>query len=223
MIQIKIAIKNRRILTSSFLSTNPIEESIMSSHADGIGPATEIRVQEPVGSTADNPHWTETLRDGSHVLIRSIQPADIDLERAFIEGLSPESRRFRFLGSFREPTDELLRHLTDIDRRHDAAFIALVHREGQKREVGVGRFSLSTDGRSCECAVAVADEWQNKGLGVLLMGHLIKVARERGIRSMISYDAADNTGMRDLARFLGFSRAPDPNDPRQVVHTLVLR
>ena len=194
----------------------------MHSPADGIGPATDLRVQEPVGSTADNLHWTETLRDGSHVLIRSIQPADIELERMFIERLSAASRRFRFLGSFREPTDELLRHLTDIDYRRDAALVALVHRDGQKREVGVGRFSLSADGRSCECAVVVADEWQNKGLGVLLMRHLIKVARERGIRSMISYDAADNTALRDLARFLGFSRAPDPDDPRQVVHTLVL-
>lgn len=194
----------------------------MNSHVDGSKPATAIRVQEPAGSTIDDLHWTETLRDGSHVLIRSIQPTDIELERAFIEHLSPASRRFRFLGSFREPSEELLRRLTDIDYRRDVGFLALVHREGHKREVGVGRFSLSADGRSCECAVAVADEWQNKGLGVSLMRHLIRVARERGIRSMISYDAADNTAMRDLARFLGFSRAPDPDDPRQVVHTLVL-
>ncbi len=100
--------------------------------------------------------------------------------------------------------------------------MALVHRDGEKREVGVSRFSLGADGQTCECAVTVADEWQHKGLGVVLMRHLIEVARARGIRSMVSYDAADNAAMRELADFLGFRRAVDPADPRQVVHTLSL-
>ena len=43
------------------------------------------------------PQWTETLSDGTHVLIRLIRSSDAELERAFIEHLSPESRRFRFL------------------------------------------------------------------------------------------------------------------------------
>lgn len=176
----------------------------------------------PTESSADSPHWTETLRDGTHVLIRPIHAADAALEKKFIERLSPVSRRFRFLGSISEPSDDLLRRLTDVDYRRDAAFVALVHREGEKREIGVSRFSLGADGKSCECAITVADEWQNKGLGVVLMRHLIEVARARGIRSMVSYDAADNAAMRDLARFLGFRRATDPNDPTQVVHTLSL-
>lgn len=169
-----------------------------------------------------DPHWMETLRDGSHVLIRPIHHEDADLEKTFIQRLSPQSRRYRFLGTIGEPSDDLVRRLTDVDYRRDAAFIALVHRDGEKREVGVSRFSLSADGRSCECAVTVADEWQHKGLGVVLMRHLIEVARSRGIRSMVSYDAADNAAMRDLAAFLGFRRKTDPGDPKQVVHTLEL-
>lgn len=177
---------------------------------------------EPAAASADHPHWTETLRDGTHVLIRPIHAADAALEKHFIERLSPASRRYRFLGAIGEPSDELLRRLTDIDYRRDAAFVALVHRDGEKREIGVSRFSLGADGKSCECAVAVADEWQHRGLGVVLMRHLIEVARARGIRSMVSYDAADNAAMRELAGFLGFRRTPDPDDPRQVVHTLLL-
>ena len=176
----------------------------------------------PAEATADNPHWTETLSDGTHVLIRPIHAADASLEKKFIERLSPASRRYRFLGAIGEPSDELIRRLTRIDYRRDAAFVALVHRDGEKREIGVSRFSLSADGQSCECAVTVADDWQRKGLGVVLMRHLIEVARTRGIRSMVSYDAADNAQMRDLAAFLGFRRAADPDDPRQVVHTLSL-
>jgi len=172
--------------------------------------------------TADDPHWTDTLRDGTHVLIRPIHREDAALEKAFIQRLSPGSRRYRFLGTIGEPSSDLIRQLTDIDYRHDAAFIALVHRDGEKREVGVSRFSLSADGRSCECAVTVADEWQHKGLGAVLMRHLIDVARLRGVHSMVSYDAADNAAMRDLADYLGFRRDIDPNDPKQVVHSLTI-
>jgi GNAT superfamily N-acetyltransferase len=170
----------------------------------------------------DAPHWTETLRDGTHVIIRPIRKEDAALERAFLKRLSPESRRLRFLGQMNDISDALVRALTDIDYRRDVAFVALVHRDGEKREIGVARYGASKDGKACECAVAVADEWRNRGVGVLLMRHLIDVARSRGVRSMFSIDEADNEPMRELARFLGFKRKRDPDDATQVVHTLAL-
>ena len=166
--------------------------------------------------------WVDTLRDGTHVIIRPIRREDTELERSFIQRLSPESRRMRFLGQMREPSDEVLRRLTDIDYRNEMAFIALVHRDGQTLEIGVARYSTSGNGRFCECAVTVSDEWHNKGLATLLMHHLIDVARSRGISSMISYDAIDNGQMRELATFLGFKRNADPADSGMVVHTLTL-
>ena len=168
-------------------------------------------------------HWVETLRDGTHVVIRPIRSADAALERRFIGQLSPESRRMRFLGQLKEPSDALIRQFTDIDYQRDMAFIALVHRDGETREIGVSRFSLGADGTTCECAVTVSDDWHHKGLATLLMRHLITVARARGIRAMISYDAVENTDMRDLAGFLGFARIADPDDPHMVIHRLALQ
>jgi hypothetical protein len=109
-------------------------------------------------------HWHETLRDGTRVLIRPIEKDDAALERAFLERLSPESREYRFLGQMNFSND-MIKRLTDIDYRRDMAFVALRHEAGETREIGVSRFCISDDGTSCECAVAVADEWQGKGLG----------------------------------------------------------
>jgi hypothetical protein len=39
---------------------------------------------------------------------------------------------------------------------------------------------------------------------------------------MFSVDAAGNNEMRDLAKFLGFRRKRDPDDPTEVIHTLTL-
>jgi len=185
--------------------------------------ATQSSSSNSTASTqAAEPEWKDKLRDGTTVLIRPISAADVGIEREFIERLSPQSRRYRFLGEIAAPGAALLDRLTHPDPAHEAAFIALVADGAHKREIGVARFSADQDDRSCECAVAVADEWQGKGLATLLMRHLVEIARQRGYRRMYSIDARDNEGMRELAEFLGFERKADPNDATQVLHSLTL-
>lgn len=171
---------------------------------------------------ADVPESQVTLLDGSGVTIRALRKEDAELERKFIRNLSPESRWMRFLGQISEPSDSLIRKLTEIDYRRDMAFIALSREGGVTRQVGVSRYSLAPDGQSCECAVTVADPWQGKGLGTVLMRDLIDIARRRGIRSMFSMDASGNERMRELARDLGFKREKDPNDATRVIYRLAL-
>jgi len=170
---------------------------------------------------ADAPESVVTLLDGSEVTVRALRKEDAALERDFIRNLSPESRWMRFLGQIGDPSDSLIRKLTELDYQHDMAFIALSRESGIVREVGVSRYSLAPDGQSCECAVTVADTWQGKGLGTVLMRDLIDIARRRGIHSMFSIDANENERMRELARDLGFKREQAPDDPTRVIHRLV--
>jgi GNAT superfamily N-acetyltransferase len=161
----------------------------------------------------------ETLRDGSQVLIRPIRREDAELERRFIESLSPESRRYRFLGCVATPSEQMLRSLTDIDPEREAALIALAQEGGHERQVGEARFSSNGSG-SAEVAVTVADDWQRRGLGTLLVRRLINLARARGIHTLYSVDSSGNTRMRELAMHLGFTSRPDPADRTQVMYTL---
>lgn len=167
-------------------------------------------------------HWIEPLRDGTPVLIRPLRSEDREREKAFIRRLSPSARRYRFLGSFREASPALVDQLMEVDFPRKVAFVALLHDNGTLREIGVSRFAAAADERQCECAVTVADEWQHRGLGVLLMHHLIAVARNNGYKRMVSIDDASNQPMRDLADFLGFQRETVPDDPARVMHVLEL-
>jgi GNAT superfamily N-acetyltransferase len=112
--------------------------------------------------------------------------------------------------------------LTVIDPATDTAFVALIAVGAEKREIGVARFSALPDGTDCEFVVTVSDEWQNKGLGTLLMRRLIAVARERGIKVMHSSDAADNDMMRKFAEYLNFHHTRDPEDATQVLYSVSL-
>jgi len=127
-------------------------------------------------------HWIEQLNDGSHVLIRPIKPEDREREIEFIHNLSPEARHFRFLGAVKEVSPALLDTLMQADRQFRMAFVALVQQESKLIEVGVSRYAATEESGQCECAVTVADAWQNRGLGTALMRHLIDTARQNGFK-----------------------------------------
>ena len=93
--------------------------------------------------------WTEQLRDGTHVLIRSLHVLDVEMERRSIEALPPASRRFRFLESMQLPSDALLKQLTDINHATDAAFVAVIVDGAKEHEIGVARFSAAADAKDC--------------------------------------------------------------------------
>lgn len=167
-------------------------------------------------------HWIEPLRDGTRVLIRPLRESDRGLEDAFIRRLSPEARRYRFLCDFKEPGKQLLDQLMHVDYTHDMAFVALAHDDGHLREVGISRYAATQDGKQCECAVTVADDWRHRGLAVLLMKHLIDVARKNKFTRMFSIDDSTNEPMRELAHFLGFKAETNADDPRTVIYSLSL-
>ena len=73
-----------------------------------------------------------------------------------------------------------------------------------------------------ELAVTIADAWQNKGLGQLLLKQLIAYAKTHGLKQLYSVELADNTAMRDLAAEFGMSVRRDPDDANQVIYSLTL-
>ncbi len=162
--------------------------------------------------------WRETLRDGTVVLIRPINTGDAERERTFIEGLSPESQRYRFFNEIHHPTPALIKQLTDIDQIKQVALVAVTTRNNTEEQIGVSRYSVDADGRRCECTVVVGDAWQHKGLGKLLMDHLIEIARQRGIEEIYSIDLASNHQIQELAKCLGFQSRRDPDDATQMIH-----
>ena len=162
------------------------------------------------------------LPDGTHVVIRPIHPDDDRLERAFINGLSGESRYNRLL-SARKLTPEEIRQLTRIDYEREMAFIAVSVSAGRTIQLGVARYVRDAAGAGAEFAIVVGDAWQRKGLGSLLLEALLAHARAAGIERLHGIRLATNDGMRKLARKLGFVNRLDPLDAtvRQVEKVLV--
>ena len=140
-----------------------------------------------------------TLRDGSPVLIRQVQAADVPLVADIFARLSPISRWRRFLAARGHLTEAELRYLTDIDHRDHEAFAALDHPGGHG--LGVARYVRHADDpQAAEIAVTVVDDWHRRGLGTELMSHLSDRARRAGIARFTALISADNVPMAGLLR-----------------------
>lgn len=152
--------------------------------------------------------------DGTRVTVRPIRPEDAGVEKDFVKMLSPQARYFRFMSSIRELTPQMVARFTRIDYERDMAFVAITGDAGRdEKEIGVARFVTDPDGRSCEFAIVIADEWQRSGLGRYMLARLIDVAQSRGLVVMTGEILARNQGMLRLARQLGFEIGQSPADP----------
>jgi GNAT superfamily N-acetyltransferase len=102
--------------------------------------------------------------------------------------LSPESLYRRFLSPMPRPRPDLLPRLLDVDHRDGEAIAAL---EGDDI-VAVARYLRPPGADVAEVALVVADAWQRRGLGRLLMRRLGRLARRRGIRAFVGTIAGEN-------------------------------
>ncbi|MBW9257699.1 MAG: bifunctional acetate--CoA ligase family protein/GNAT family N-acetyltransferase [Candidatus Thiodiazotropha sp. (ex. Lucinisca nassula)] len=152
------------------------------------------------------------LPNGINIVIRPIRPEDADLEQNFTRQLSNEAKYFRFMSSIQELTPEMLTRFTQIDYHNEMALIAVTEDEHHEVELGVARYVINPDKRSCEFALVVADEWQRQGIGHKLMNHLMEIARDRGLERMEGEVLSNNFKMLDLMKSLYFQVTPYPED-----------
>lgn len=159
------------------------------------------------------------LPNGTNITIRPIRPEDVDLEQNFTRQLSDEAKYFRYMSSVQELTPETVMRFTQIDYHYEMALIAVTEEDNHEVELGVARYVINPDKKSCEFALVVSDKWQRQGIGHRLMHNLMEVARDRGLEKMEGEVMSNNFKMLDLMKSLNFSisTSPEDNGIKQVV------
>jgi acetyltransferase len=75
---------------------------------------------------------------------------------------------------------------------------------------------IAPESRRCEIALSVADAWQRKGLGTILLSHMKCRAKMIGVRHVIGEILRTNEAMRGLAHKAGFAVRSSLTDARLV-------
>ena len=146
-----------------------------------------------------------TLRDGSVVIVRPLEPDDRPLVQAVFDRMGEEARYRRFLGYKKRLSASDLETLTAVDHHRHEAIVALDAETGEA--LGVARmFQEASRLDTAEASVAVADTWQGRGLGAMLMDRLVRRAREEGVRRFTAVLLTRNAAMLHLFERVGAVR-----------------
>lgn len=134
-------------------------------------------------------------KHGPTLYVRPLHHGAVRTVLEVFERLGDESRRTRFNGAKPCLSRSELRQLASVDANHHV-LVAFV--EGDPQPVAIAR--LARDGDSAEVAFAVADEYQERGIGSALAAELIEYARAVGITEITALVASDNPAAVALLR-----------------------
>ncbi|MGE0627178.1 MAG: GNAT family N-acetyltransferase [Hyphomicrobiaceae bacterium] len=160
------------------------------------------------------PSAWEALRFASGiggVRIRPIRPDDEHLYALFLSKVTAEDLRLRLFAPMKHLSHRHLARLTQIDYAREMAFVALA--EGSGELLGVSRFAADPDYEKAEFGVLVRSDLKGRGLGWLLMNHLIDYARATNLAELYGSVLPENTTMLQMCRELGFTVGNEPEDP----------
>ncbi|WP_406404321.1 GNAT family N-acetyltransferase [Streptomyces sp. NBC_00879] len=139
------------------------------------------------------------LTDGTTVRIRQAEPADHDAVLALYEGMSAENLRRRFFTVSHLSAEQAADRLTRRDRSGYRALVA----ESGGRLVGLAEYDAIPESTTAEIALTVADDWHHRGLGTLLLEHLVDAARRAGITAFAADALSENHQMLKVFADLG--------------------
>lgn len=183
-----------------------------------LAPLTAAPAAPAAEATDATQHWT--LGNGRDVSLRPIAAADAPAEQAFFSGLSLDSRHKRFHVGLRELSPALLKLLTEVDQRQHVAWVVEAHEPGHPVIADARYVHEISRPERAEFALAVADDWQGRGLGRRLIAHLAHHARRHGVRYLYGDILADNRRMLALMRDQGARLTSHP-DGAQLVRAVL--
>lgn len=142
------------------------------------------------------------LNDGARLRLRPIRPEDASRLIDFYDRLSQHTAYQRFFTIMKRLPPDWARLLATVDYQRRLAIVAETGPATAPELVAVARYEPTDEPETAEVAFVVQDGFQGRGLGVLLLHHLLDAGHARGIRRFRAYVLADNARMLDLiARF----------------------
>ncbi|MED7828462.1 bifunctional acetate--CoA ligase family protein/GNAT family N-acetyltransferase, partial [Streptomyces chiangmaiensis] len=143
------------------------------------------------------------LADGSTVGVRTAEPGDHEQLQSFYEEMSPQNLRLRFFGISPRSAAMAADRACGAERPGYRAMLA----ETRGRVIGLAEYDTGGAGDTAEISIAVADEVHDRGVGTLLVEHLVSAARAQGVTTFTADALCENREVLRLFADLGLRTA----------------
>ena len=132
------------------------------------------------------------LSDGATIEIRPARPEDFEAVRDMHAKMSPDNLYLRFFSMSPLAAEREARRICREPGPDHAALLAVLDGE----VAGCGTYEQAGAGSlSAEVAFTVADDLHHRGIGMLLLEHLVSLARGRGFREFTAETLSENAAM----------------------------
>ncbi len=168
------------------------------------------------------------MRNGAKVEIRPIRPEDEPALVAFHQTLSERSVSLRYyepLALEQRVAHERLQRIAFTDYDREIALVALV----EERLVGVARLSRLRGGiaaqggdTNAQFTLLVSDEFQNQGIGTMLLERLVQTAQAEGLKRIHAEVLAENLPMQRVCENVGFEADPATAGTARLAYTKII-
>jgi acetyl coenzyme A synthetase (ADP forming)-like protein len=143
---------------------------------------------------------TVVLRDGSTLTIKPVRPDDADELGRFFSDLSLESRVFRFFAAVVN-ADSSVQRMVHVNYTSSYGLVAVA---GATAQIVGHAMYVEVAPRKAELALAVADAYQGRGVGTILLGQLAEAAAAAGYDVLEAIVRPENHRMLQMLRESGF-------------------
>jgi len=152
------------------------------------------------------------LNDGVLLNVRPMHPTDEPRVRGLFYALSQQTIYYRFMAYMKTIPHKQIQNFVYIDHRNEVALAVTVPESYGEEIIAIGRSILDPKTNQAEVAFTVKDSWQNRGIGTMLLKHLIKLARKNGIRSFTAEVLNTNKAMISVFRKSGCKVKSEPRE-----------
>ena len=166
--------------------------------------------QESWSSNCHREHVV-ALREGQQYRVRPVRPSDEPSLEDLLKRLSSEEIRLRFFGPVRRFSHRFVGPLAEADDRR-FGLVAMRADDPAEQLIASAMLVTEADNVSAEFAVLVHHDHTQRGLGRYLLECLLELARARHTGTVFGLVLTENKNMLELARELGFSPRPDPDE-----------
>ncbi|TKB52781.1 GNAT family N-acetyltransferase [Ferrimonas aestuarii] len=140
---------------------------------------------------------------GTDVTVRAIRSEDKYAILDLYPTLSPRTLYMRFFRVIDAPNLEEISRYTDIDFATQLAFV--IELGPSKQLVAAGRLIRATEqSKVAELSCLVVDDYQNKGIGSVLVRELFEQGRYWGVEQVIALVHSENHPMLRLLKSQGY-------------------
>ena len=156
------------------------------------------------GEYPENLETRRTTRSGLRLLLRPVKLNDEPLLKDFFYSLSDQSIYKRFISARTDMPHERLQEFVVIDYTKEMVILAIEESDEKNIVVGIGQYGIDDITHSAEFALVVRDEYQNRGIGTILISYLTNLAKKQGLLGFTAEVLVENIPMLHLFEKMGF-------------------